>query len=187
MAENKPKIKDWPHYCHQHYNGVRHPKSLENPRRLLEDSGRTKREADDGQWDTLYQPAPRSSRRSDVDDELDAVPEEVRDMVKLIEEVAEEDGDKEVCFPVPMSLTRMCEHVCDSPTVSIVLVVGLVFLVLVELLALVFCGMWVRRGCISCRNVCSTRSHSTTGASEPSVGYRHFGGVDNEPFVRIGV
>ena len=81
------------------------------------------------------------------------------DEMKEAEEERRLNEESELC--VPMNLTNLCGHVCENETASIIVISALAMLVIVELLALVFC----------CRLVAKTGAwtYARLRRPEPSV------------------
>lgn len=152
------QIPDIEHACHSHYNYRIPP-----PYRRKRDVGEQQQQYDLDELERLFPHV--------VDLEEEESEEQVESPVVERQVLRPEDEgytrqtttetDKPPCVPIPMFITGLCGHVSNDPVVSIIVLVFLLLAIIVEVVVLVFCGVWMRRSCVSCGKAVQQRISSS--------------------------
>ena len=139
MRRNRENIADIEHSCHDHYDFTLPPRTRRDT-----DSVLPQYDIDDLE---LYAPVPRERKQEKNSPTMG--PSQVYPDDEDF--VLQEDKDKEQspCVPIPLFVTGLCGHVAKDPTVSIIVLVGVIGGFFIELAVVTLCCLWFKKKCTS--------------------------------------
>lgn len=149
------------HYCHNHYDGGerRRREALSPP---IENNNSTNHTATPGEdvFMVVELSIPIDSERDRDDfervlkDHIIAAPSrERRQLGPFVNDKAAGRTYTPVPPPcLPPAITSLCEHACDRPGITALVIVGLAVMIGVEIIALIFCGGMLKSLVTRCKN-----------------------------------